>query len=50
MGSRQAVGLIILGFGALVSQGQCQAATQKVLDAEKAELAHSLDQTRSFPE
>jgi TldD protein len=46
MDSRQAVGLIILGFGALVSQGQTRAATPKVLDAEKAELIHSLDQLK----
>src|ERR1700733_12635425 len=46
MDSRHAVGLIILGFGALVPQGQTQAATSRVLDAEKAELAHSLDQLK----
>lgn len=46
MDSRHAVGLIILGCGALVSQGQTQAATSRVLDAEKAELAHSLDELK----
>jgi TldD protein len=46
MESRLTVALIFLNFGALVSQGQCQAATPNVLAAEKAELTHSLDQLK----